>query len=55
MCRVYSLENKMAKKVSPARSALKGQTKKMQPQRKGSNSDGKNRPVVKPGGSRGTK
>jgi hypothetical protein len=34
---------------------LKGQQKKTQPQSKGSNSDGKNRPVIKPGGGRGTK
>jgi hypothetical protein len=40
----------MAKKAG-----LKGQPKKTAPQGKGSNSDGKNRPVVKPGGGRGTK
>jgi hypothetical protein len=40
----------MAKKAG-----LKGQQKKTEPQGKGSNSDGKNRPVNKPGGGRGTK
>lgn len=35
--------------------ALKGQQKKTQPQAKGSNSNGKNRPAIKPGGARGTK
>jgi hypothetical protein len=40
----------MAKKAG-----LKGQQKKTEPQPKGSSSDGKNRPVIKPGGGRGTK
>lgn len=44
----------MAKSMAK-KAGLKGQQKKTEPQRKGSNSDGKNRPVVKPGGARGTK